>query len=920
MGILFQKIMTDHPLPNEPLLERQTNLAPVKRVGDDTKTALDEGDPKLKRGLGMRFLRYGKMAGDLAFRVLVQWHPTKALSKFKQEEKQIRRSGLFDSEWYRETYKNKIRPTQNPLHHYLLEGGALGFDPNPSFDTPNYLVLHPDVEVCRFNPLLHLLNSGKRVKRVPNVARCAAAANVAMRHYAPQFARLTPSKKTVLLVSHEMTRTGAPILVLNIANQLRKQYNIVILALGNGPLAGEYAKACDVLVGPAVPAEYLGAESFFVQLFQRITAQYSISFAIVNTIISQVVLKALWEQNIPSIHLIHEFASYSRPMKMFARSAAYSTVPVFSAAIVRRNALEVCPEIEHKSILLPQGINSAPGLTNNPERAAAERQYIIDTFRPSTFPKGTVVVLGIGSVSFRKGVDLFVACAKKVVEKRPQTPFRFVWIGNGFDPEAKEYSMFLADQIQRSGLGNIFTFIKEVAEIETAHKQADIYFLSSRLDPLPQVAQDAMANSRPVICFKDTTGITEYIEEDPCAAYGIVPYLDIDEAANRISRLIDDAPYRKEIGAAAQKLALSQFCFESYVSRLQEIGSELITRKETEIADLELIRQSNLFSLDFYCSPSRRYASENPLRRYMMAWRDKNYPRKPFPGFHPGIYAEIKGVKNRDPLAHYIEAEQPDGPWRYEVIEDDGAPVLETSSRVGLHLHLYFPDLAQGIFERLKKVQSRMDLLISVPSAEAICQIESMAAQSVQGKVDIRVVPNCGRDIGPFLTGFGNDILERYDIIGHLHVKKSFHVNDRAFVTNWAEFLYENLVGGKKRMADTILSRMIADPTIGLVYPDDPYVNSWGKNRDHAVALAERLNIAPSSLKEAFNFPAGTMFWARTAALRPLLEMGLQWDDYPPEPLPYDGSSLHAIERMLPFIVEKAGYRSVATHVAEVTR
>jgi lipopolysaccharide biosynthesis protein len=72
--------------------------------------------------------------------------------------------------------------------------------------------------------------------------------------------------------------------------------------------------------------------------------------------------------------------------------------------------------------------------------------------------------------------------------------------------------------------------------------------------------------------------------------------------------------------------------------------------------------------------------------------------------------------------------------------------------------------------------------------------------------------------------------------------------------------------------------------------------------------------------KTTFNFPLGTMFWARTAALKPLLELGLLWDDYPAEPVPGDGSLLHALERLLPFVVEKAGFRSLVTHVPGITR
>jgi len=41
------------------------------------------------------------------------------------------------------------------------------------------------------------------------------------------------------------------------------------------------------------------------------------------------------------------------------------------------------------------------------------------------------------------------------------------------------------------------------------------------------------------------------------------------------------------------------------------------------------------------------------------------------------------------------------------------------------------------------------------------------------------------------------------------------------------------------------------------------------------------------------------MFWARTDAIRPLLEAGLQWSDFPPELGQTDGTLAHCIERML---------------------
>jgi lipopolysaccharide biosynthesis protein len=70
--------------------------------------------------------------------------------------------------------------------------------------------------------------------------------------------------------------------------------------------------------------------------------------------------------------------------------------------------------------------------------------------------------------------------------------------------------------------------------------------------------------------------------------------------------------------------------------------------------------------------------------------------------------------------------------------------------------------------------------------------------------------------------------------------------------------------------------------------------------------LARRIGIS-TPLDDAFDFPLGNMFWARPAALRPLLTLGLEWNDWPLEPADYDGTIMHALERLLPFAARHAG-------------
>ena len=73
---------------------------------------------------------------------------------------EVRKSGLFDAEYYLVTYPDVAERNIDPLVHYLEEGARAGRNPNPDFDAGFYL------EQCRRrgehpnNPLLHYLRIG----------------------------------------------------------------------------------------------------------------------------------------------------------------------------------------------------------------------------------------------------------------------------------------------------------------------------------------------------------------------------------------------------------------------------------------------------------------------------------------------------------------------------------------------------------------------------------------------------------------------------------------------------------------------------------------------------------------------------------------------------------------------------------------
>jgi lipopolysaccharide biosynthesis protein len=83
----------------------------------------------------------------------------------------------------------------------------------------------------------------------------------------------------------------------------------------------------------------------------------------------------------------------------------------------------------------------------------------------------------------------------------------------------------------------------------------------------------------------------------------------------------------------------------------------------------------------------------------------------------------------------------------------------------------------------------------------------------------------------------------------------------------------------------------------------------WGGNFEICKALAARFGVDIKA-NGFLDFPAGSMFWARSAALRPFFDAEIALDEFPPDSvgLKIDGTMAHAIERLVFVAAEKAGF------------
>jgi len=731
------------------------------------------------------------------------------------------------------------------------------------------------------------------------------------------------SKKTVLLVVHEASLTGAPVLGLNIARCLRPKFNVIVLSLGGGTIEKEFERVANNVFTLDERLRFQSEALDYV--IKAITKQTPVDYAVVNSVCSSAVLAPLATRNIPSVILIHEFQAYSRPSDMIPNAIMWAGHTVFSAAVVMQDTLSAFPNLNGSAFsILPQGRCEPIGYGND-VGAEEEGRRITKLMRPGSMPPDTKVVVGLGFVQLRKGVDLFIACAKRMVDLAPSMPLRFVWIGNGYDTERElAYSVYLTDQIKRSRLEDKLLIMGAVKDIQTAYANTDLFLLTSRLDPLPNVAIDALSEGIPLLCFDRASGIADVLTERGLAARYVVPYLDVEAMARRavetLSKHTGSASDREE----QRRLAASAFNMDTYVKAVVNIVQGQTKLLEREKRDLQIIKNSPLFDPYFsYRIEDTPEMRSNTGIRYLRSWRVNYLLRKPCPGFDPAEYRRgaLFANEDSDPFAHYLKNGCPQGPWNTEVIRPtaDGDPPAGKVERVALHLHVFYPDLLDEILAALARNGQKPDLFVSIGDHLSHVVVADKLAGYGGRVVRIAHTPNRGRDIGPLLTEFSAQILESYDVFGHMHTKKSKDLADAANGQRWFRFLLQNLIGGDQAMMDKILGRMSADTGIGLVFPEDPHLLDWGKNEIYALDIARRMGGI--ELPEgSFNFPVGTMFWARTAALRKLFDVNFTWDDYPPEPLPQDGSMLHAMERMFPSIAKDAGYRYVVTHVPGLTR
>lgn len=383
--------------------------------------------------------------------------------------------------------------------------------------------------------------------------------------------------RRVLFVSHEASRSGAPLVLLRFLRWLSGNSDIapVMLFARGGELTPDFAQIGPVLTldgdstETRAPLRLLRRLGSADRPFAPLPAGLSLAERAVRVPARGFVLRDVARriEHLGQPELIYVNSVYAAA----ALPLLPKSIPVIAHVHELGYSLRLCAHFE------PHTVGNMMGRANyyvaasgavaaalvdelgiDPARIAVCHSFIPTDTAPLSpvavsaaraelgLPLDALVVGSVGTVEWNKGPDLFIQVAKRTLETVGKDHnVVFVWVGrpatwgDWWEGQTRH-------DVERAGLADRVRFVGARRDPAPIMSLFDLFLLPSRSDAFPLVCLEAAALGKPIVCF-DAGGMTELLLPEERL---VVPYLDVDGMAARVSQLLCSGAERRELGEA----------------------------------------------------------------------------------------------------------------------------------------------------------------------------------------------------------------------------------------------------------------------------------------------------------------------------------------------------------------------------------
>ncbi len=374
--------------------------------------------------------------------------------------------------------------------------------------------------------------------------------------------------RRMLAVTHEASYTGAPILFGDFIEWVRDSTDTEVhtLVLADGPLVPRYEE-----LGPVTVVDR-GAVSSTLALAERGLAWRGSRRAAPALAAARLRPQLRRLADFDLIYL-NSLTSIEVAPHLRARGAVVSHIHELSFALRsygrtrprmlghlrdRPDAwIAVCGEVQAALTELV-GVPSERIAVHHPfvdvariDRRAAEADGT-DRLRRLGIPPGARIVMGSGTIDWRKGPELFVQLAAEV-RRRSSDPVHFVWVGG--ETEGPDWER-VRTVLDRTGIDHVH-FVGTTPDPFGWFALADVFVLTSHEDPFPLVCLEHSLMRHPVVTYRNG-GAVELLEAaGPEAARGVVDHLDVAGMAAAVLDLLGSERLHEAAGEQLRRRVVS---------------------------------------------------------------------------------------------------------------------------------------------------------------------------------------------------------------------------------------------------------------------------------------------------------------------------------------------------------------------------
>ncbi|SDR69173.1 glycosyltransferase family 4 protein [Christiangramia echinicola] len=352
----------------------------------------------------------------------------------------------------------------------------------------------------------------------------------------------------ILFISHDSSRTGAPLILLHFLKWLRtkpNKFKIHVLLLNGGELKEEFSENSEVLfqVNSSKRKSIFRKKPEDQLLKKLVRQEYDLVYA--NSIVSlpwAVKIRNLCSELKVICH-VHEL-----------RTIIKMSVPQIKGLVDEVDLFIAASEIVKQDLTKEWNIDN--------KKIEVIHEFGINESHLGMNKKGNeFIVGGVGTVHWRKGTDLFLLVAKYVFEQKPDANIKFKWVG-GYG----ESPLIVQEDLRKLGLSDKVIFTGNIKNTSEVFNEFDIFLLPSREDPFPLVCIEMAELNKPIISFEKASGSNRFIKK---GGGFVVPYLDVKEMAEKVIYYFENKNFIKKHGEQ-NRLNFAEFTKENICQKLVE--------------------------------------------------------------------------------------------------------------------------------------------------------------------------------------------------------------------------------------------------------------------------------------------------------------------------------------------------------------